>query len=122
MKAAFRAEAIGFRPDVARLLRRLGVGDQMPWVAEITGTDPRYGYARTFVKHKADFRDSNSKGTRGVWFWWTLESGRVYQVKYRESWGGWLARFLRVTDGGDIEDLTEEEVTAWLSRDSGSTS
>lgn len=128
MKAAFSAEAIGLDAATEVTARRFGLyrwfyRQSKPWVAEITGLCPRYGYARTFLRHKADYKNANSKGTRGVWFWWTLESGRIYETRYRTSWKNVVHRFMTVTDEGDIKDLTEEEVRAWLaSRGSASTS
>lgn len=135
MKAAFSAEAIGLgndaelamlyavaqaaSPSAAPLLRPKGC---RPWVAEITGTDPRYGLARRFLPHKTDYRGSNSKATRGVMFWWTLEPGRLYQARYRVSWQKWEERFLTVTDDGGIRDLTAEEAARWASGISAPTS
>lgn len=87
----------------------------MPWCAEITGTHPRYGLERQFLRHKTDYRDANRKATRGVMFWWTLESGRLYEVKYRTAWNRWHRRFVTVTDEGDIRDVSEQEAREWAS-------
>lgn len=128
MKAAFGAELIGLDTSTDITARMLGMNREFnrmnrPWVAELVALSERYGYARAFVRHKADYRQANSRGTRGIWFWWTLESGRVYEAKYRVTRsGGWVHRFVTVTDDGDIKDLTEEEVKACLSKDSASTS
>lgn len=115
MKAAFGAEAIGWeRDDLATtLMRSMSSGYSepgRPWVAEITGLSERYRYAREFLPAKADFKDANSKGTRGVWFWWTLDAGRVYETWYRTSWNACERRFITVTDDGEIKDLTETDV------------
>lgn len=127
MKAAFSAEAIGLTTSdeiTAFVFAMTREFHQMnrPWVAEITGVSLKYRYARTFLRGKADYKGSNSKGTRGVWMWWTLESGHIYEAKYRTSWNRWEHRFLTVTDDGDIKDLTEEEVWEWLKKASASTS
>lgn len=142
MKAAFCAEAIGFgiQQETDALYRTesavcttVGVSpddlfgrrppSMNPWVAEITGRDERFGLARVFVPAKRDYRETNSQATRGVWFWWTLESGRIYETRYRESWGGGFTRkFLRVGNGGEVEDVDREEVERWLNEASGSTS
>jgi hypothetical protein len=127
VKAAFGAEAIGWQDaDLATVLMRCmssGYSDpDRPWLAEITGPSDRYRYARTFLQAKTDYKDANSKGTRGIWFWWTLETGRIYETRYRTSWSRWEHRFIAVTDDGDVTDLTEEEVRAWLSKGSASTS
>lgn len=141
MKAAFSAEAIGLGiQQETDILHRMStamcaavgvpaaglLGDgppsMNPWVAEIVGRDERYGLARVFLNPKRDYRETNSKATRGVWFWWTLESGRIYETRYRESWGGGFTRkFIRVTDVGEIEDVDREEVERWLNEASAST-
>lgn len=87
---------------------------ERPWVARLAGLSDRYRYDREFVQAKADYREANSRGTRGVWFWWTLESGNVYETRYRTSWERWTHRFLTVTPEGDVVDLTEEEVRTCL--------
>jgi len=115
VKAAFGAEAIGLQPaDLAVVLMRCmstGYSEPgRPWVAEITGPSGRYRYARTFLRAKTDYKDANSTGSRGVWFWWTLEAGRVYETRYRTSWDRWEHRFLAVTEGGEVKDLTEADV------------
>jgi hypothetical protein len=125
MKAAFSAEALGLGPIPpwpARLPPGYAADRRLPWVAEITGTDPRYGLARTFLPRKLDCRHANRKGTRGVECWWTLESGRLYQARYRVTWDEWVTRWLTVTPDGEIEDVTEQEVAAWASGISAPTS
>lgn len=128
MKAAFSAEAIGLDASTELTARRMGMERDFhrmnrPWVAEIRGLSPRYGYDRQFLRAKADYKRANSRGSRGVVLWWTLESGRVYEARYRTSWKVWEHRFIAVADDGDIKDLTEEEVRAWLaSKGSASTS
>ena len=37
-----------------------------PWVAKITGTDPKFGMKREFINGNKDYAGANSKGTRGV--------------------------------------------------------
>lgn len=128
MKAAFCAEAIGLgNEDPLELLMRrngwLRIPSERPWVAEITGRDSKYGLARVFVAPKHDYRQANGRGTRGVWFWWTLESGRIYETHYRETWnGGFTRKFIRVTTAGEIEGVRREEVERWLNEASWSTS
>jgi hypothetical protein len=121
VKAAFGAEAIGLGASDNVTARMLGMSRELnrmarPWVAEIVGPDDRYGWRRRFLSHKADYRQANGGGTRGVWFWWTLESGRVYEAKYRTTWSlsSIMQRFLTVDDDGEIKDLTEDEVREWM--------
>jgi len=130
VKAAFGAEAIGFghQLKVDAMLAPFGVRmrdpvNPRPWVAEIVGRHPRYKYERRFLRPRIDYRKASSTANRGVWFWWTLESGRIYEIWRRTSWRyGRDHRFVTVTEDGDIQDLTREEVDAWLSARSASTS
>lgn len=130
MKAAFGAEAIGLGHQLAvdALLAPFGVRardplNPRPWVAEIVGQHPRYGYERRFLRPRIDYRKASSTANRGVWFWWTLESGHIYEASCRTSWNsGQIRRFVTVTEDGDIKDLTREEVDTWLSARSASTS
>lgn len=101
---------------------RPGLGDTFDgdipsgyWVAEITGPDSQYRFARTFLRGKKDYSESNSIGSRGVKVWYIVESGKVYEAKSRVTWTRARRHFFRVNEAtGDIEDLTEEEVLAWL--------
>ncbi|MFW6033947.1 MAG: hypothetical protein ACOC9R_02325, partial [bacterium] len=92
--------------------RGVVVHRERPWVAEITGH--RGGdYARRFVRHQVDRRRANARETRGVWWWWVLESGRIYEMSLRED-GRHRRRFVTVDGGGDIIDMSRGEVDAWL--------
>ena len=126
MKAAFRAEAIGLGPLAGGWSSHAAPGHKadrrQPWVAEITGLHPRFGFAREFVPRKTDYRDASRSGERGAMCWWTLESGRLYEARYRVTWDKWVTRYLTVSESGEISDLTEEEVRACLSAISAATS
>lgn len=129
MKAAVYAEAIGLRgaaadPLVAAYERQFGNPQRLrPWCAEIAGRCPRYGVRREFLPARYDYSAANSVGSRGVYAWWTLESGRLYQMASRESWnGGMTRRWLTVTDNGDVCEIGDEEAQRWLNDHSASTS
>lgn len=114
MKAAFSVEAIGaFGGD-----RRLNARDprsRVPWCAEIVGRRGDGFLLREFVDAGRDFTHANGTGTRGVYYWWTLEHGRVYEVAYWMSWSRQVRKFVTVTDDGTgTRDLTSEEVGMWL--------
>lgn len=136
MKAAFGAEAIGCSSELASM-NDLGramstaagadpswfkLPDLRPWVAEIVGYHERWRYDRRFLRPKVDYSQANSTRSRGMWFWWTLESGHFYQADYQTTWHDRTRKFLIVTEDGDLSDATEEEVRAWLDATSGLTS
>lgn len=122
MKQVFRAEAIGLTPeeerrharshtDALRQARR----DALPRVVELTGVMLSGAFLhRPVKKPRADYARANSKGTRGVWLYWTLECGPLYQARYRTTWTDWHTRILTVAPDGRILDVTEEEARAWL--------
>lgn len=80
------------------------------WVAEITGYDQKYKYARKFLKPKIDYSRANSKGSRGVYAEYILESGRIYDVLQPVSWKNSLRYFCTVDDEGNIVQIEEERV------------
>lgn len=79
------------------------------WVAEITGFDDKYKYNRQFLRFKKDYSRTNSKGSRGVYAEYILDSGKIYDVKEHKD-----RYFCTVDDGGNIIKLTEEEVIECL--------
>jgi len=87
------------------------------WVAEITGFDPKYKYARSFLKFKKDYSRANSKGSRGVFAEYILQSGRIYDIKDNRG-----RYFCKVNETGDIIKISESEVTEWLKNHSELTS
>jgi len=74
------------------------------WVAEITGTDPKYKFARTFLDPIEE--DWSASGETG-WSYYKLENGKIYQVN--EPYGG---RYFIEADGCDWYDIEETEVLA----------
>jgi hypothetical protein len=119
VKGAFGVEAIGLRTSERMIAKRLNLlKGATPWVAELVGLSDRYGYERRFVPYKSDWARANGTGSRGVWLWWTLDAGSVYETRYRTSWAlsSWTHRFLTVTDAGDVIDIGEDEVRARLTQ------
>lgn len=84
------------------------------WVARITGHHPQYKYEREFLRGKKDYTHANSKGSRGVFVYYLLESGLVYEVKKRSD-----RFFCIVNDDGDIIKVTKGYVEQWISDHSG---
>jgi hypothetical protein len=130
MKAVLRIELYG--EDTRTLMKSWssfinqaspGLGDatigSLPpsgWVAEITGYDDRYKYARSFLERKLDYSHSNSKGSRGIFAEYILESEHYYEVKRQISWGKSDRYFCVVDYDGNIikipEDLLKENLKA----------
>jgi hypothetical protein len=143
MKASLGIEAIGYetyqqarslrgaiangRANPAELARTLsqmrrcfqrpapGDGVSRPWwVARITGASSRRGWHYEYLQASVDYTNANSVGTRGVMLYFILESGQVYHVQHTPTWGRTAQYFCRVTEAGDIEEISREEVLEWL--------
>lgn len=95
--------------DVARYLRLPG----QPWVARITGRDPRYGLAREFVQGQRDYAEASSTGARGIVVWYQLEDGGIYEIHELLSWKRDRRYFCRARRGQVVE-ITREEVERCL--------
>ena len=124
MKAYIEIEKIG--ADVSQIMRLYTniANDAVPglgtmtfgkdpfskWVAKITGFDPKYKYAREFLRYKKDYTRANNKGSRGVYQCYLLESGFVYEVKGKKG-HRW---FCEVDDEGNINEITGKEVDQWI--------
>lgn len=74
-----------------------------PWVARITGRDPKHGLAREFLSPLRDWKDANSTGSRGVKLVFTLHSGRIYEVLELLSWSKERRYFCEAVEGSVIE-------------------
>jgi len=120
MKATFGLEAIGgFSIRTHTGVHEIDDLFDMPypcWVAEIKGFGKKYHYDREFVPGKNDYSKANSKGTRGIFCWYVLESGHVYEVKEPTSWSRIERYFCRVSDEGEIIKISEGEVEAHCNR------
>ena len=84
------------------------------WVAEITGFSDKYKYEREFLSYKKDYSMANSKGSRGIYVWYILESGKYYDIKSQYSHRSHNRYFAKVSSCGDIVKVEEEEVVSWL--------
>lgn len=109
VRATYRAAYV---PDAVTDLLR--APSRRPWVARITGRDPRYGYARAFVRGQVDYSQANSVGSRGVMLYFALESDAYYQVHANVSWSR-MERYCIHTDAaGAYQRVAEQEVEEWL--------
>lgn len=86
-----------------------------PWVAKIVGISKRFGYDREFQEHKKDYSDSNRCGSRGVFYFWTLDDG-IYEVQELRPRKKPIRYFIETTGRGKtgIETISEVRVKAWL--------
>lgn len=91
-----------------------GGGPPSPWVAEITGHDPKYTYARKFLRGRKDYSEANGVGSRGVHLYFELEESCLYQVYEKISWGSSRRYFARVVSGQLIE-MSDDEAKLWIS-------
>lgn len=131
MKAMLKLEAIGdnatqmlrlWRNVIDEALPGLGratIGSAPPscWVAEIIGHDPKYKWQRNFLRGTKDYSESNSVGSRGIYIYYWLDYGHIYDVKQPVSWKRTLRYFCRVTDDGKIVEIDESEIDQWLPND-----
>lgn len=83
------------------------------WVARITGRDERHGLAREFLRGKKDYREANSTGSRGVYRWFELPEGQVFEVNAPQTWTAADRYFCRSVRGKAVR-MTREELDAWL--------
>jgi hypothetical protein len=91
------------------------MGSGTPWVAEITGFRSRgSGFHRRFLTAKRDYTNANSRGTRGIEFFWELESGPVYEAHWPKNWSKSDRAYLIVDADGVVQYLEREQVEAWL--------
>jgi hypothetical protein len=95
--------------------RTFGKWPSSGWCAEITGFDDRFGYAREFCRFKKDYSRANSKGSRGVYAIYCLDSDKLYEVKDRDR------RYFCVVRDWKIVEVSKEQVDEWLSENSEST-
>ena len=117
VKALLSLEYIGESQDAKmRGLGRLigGAPSRSPWVAEIIGRFPSGKLERAFVASNKDYKNANSKGSRGVNLWFVLESDKLYEVHAYSSWKHSYNYFCAVTENGSIRNLTDQEATEWL--------
>ena len=117
MKASLKLEAIGqnYIRDIRDLDRFVGLAtkqpiDRMPYRHGVW--DVGFGES-TYLRGNWDYAEANSKGSRGVYVHYILESGRLYQVASPTSWKNSRHFFCIVDDDGEIIELTKEHAVEW---------
>ena len=130
MKAMLELEAIGensfqYVNSIYRRFEQMspGLGDELVgkpsphyWCAEILGLHPVYTLSRRFLQGQKDYARANRKGSRGIYVYYLLESGKLYEVKEPVSWKNTARNFYIVTPSGDIERISKEEALEWVQK------
>lgn len=81
---------------------------QRPWVARLGA-----GMSRTFLRGRKDYSQAVEGGARGVFLWYELPEGGVYEVNAPQSWTEADRYFCR-SERGRIVRMTREEVDQWI--------
>jgi hypothetical protein len=122
MKAIIKVEAIGNNIEAMIDFRTRQINDMFSGLGTALFGEwkPRCGvYAVTKkglfgMNCKTDYSHSNSVGSRGVYKYYTIESGRFYFVRSPISWGRTDEFFCTVDNDGNIKRVTEQETIDWL--------
>lgn len=69
---------------------------------------------RRFVKGMKTYAEANSTGSRGVYLYFVLSEGPLYEIFDRPGWGKTRRRFARVIDGA-LHDVSTEDALQWVS-------
>jgi hypothetical protein len=91
------------------------------WCAEVIGFHEQYKFARTFLKPNRDYTEANSMGSRGVYDYFNLENGKIYDISSPSSWKKVDRYYCRV-ENNQMRRITENEVEQWLNDRLGLTS
>ena len=86
------------------------IGGSKPWIARITGTDPKYGLRREFERGCVDYSGSNKPGTRGIYTNWILAQPGIYEYSLPSSWSNTDKGFIELLPDGSTQKLTQIEV------------
>lgn len=116
MRAVLKLEEIGY--NTYRDMRSWGV--HMPsraWVKELylKFTVLSVHVETKWVKANSyDYSEANSVGSRGVYKYYWLEDGKIYQVNSPQSWKRDDNYYCFISNG-EIKELTYEEAVSCLS-------
>lgn len=82
------------------------------WVAIVTEFDVNKVYGRKFLDGLKDYSQANRVGSRGVYKYYALKSGIIYEISSPTKKGA--ERYLAVVDGDVLKRMTNEEALRWL--------
>lgn len=84
------------------------------WAAEIVGLYNSGKYVFKFLRGSRDYSQANSVGSRGVYVYYNLQSGKVYCVNHWSSWRCEERWMCRVDERGEMHKISHEEVLECL--------
>ena len=90
------------------------IGDSKAWVAEITGTDPKFGLKREFCNGIRNYSKANSKGTRGIETTYELTAGKIYEINEPQSWKNTNRRIVYVAANDKRYKIDAKDALALL--------
>ncbi len=93
-------------PGGLEIIRDLKVRD---WVARIIGLDEQFDFKREFLKGQIDYIEANDDGTKGVFLWYFLFEGQIYEINCPMTWKSADRYFCKILDGVPTR-MTKEEV------------
>jgi len=123
MKAAIKIEAIG--DNSYSLFEQLGKISPL-----FGGTTRPYGVSEVFcdritgeihlmaIRGRKDYSKANSKGSRGVYLNYVIESGHLYFVREAVSWKRIREYFCLASEDGEVVELNDTEAMSWLAKNS----
>jgi len=86
------------------------IGTVKPWVAKITGIDPKWGLKREFIEGITDYSSANSVKSRGVETTWLITEPGIYEYNIPKSWKRTDRGFMKVLENGDWINPTKAEI------------
>lgn len=66
---------------------------------------------RQHIRGVPDYTSANHNGSRGVFYWYTLEEG-VYYVTHRYEMNA-VRRYWLLSEDGETHEITKQEAMAW---------
>lgn len=70
-------------------------GSRRPWVADCSWSGR---IERTFLDGHTSYREADRKGERGIYLYFHVRPGRIYEVCHWTSWSNKERFFCRITD------------------------
>lgn len=83
------------------------------WCAEITGLHPKFKFERKFLKGNRSYVNANRVGSRGVFDYFNLENGKLYEVSSPVSWKNIDRYFCRI-ENDELIRMDSDEVLKCL--------